>query len=304
MVLRDLPRSIPGIDTIEVQVVDDGSTDRTVAVARELGVTHIIGFKKNRGLAAAFRAGSENALSNQADILVNTDGDNQYSGHDIAKLVQPIIMGKADIVIGCRPIDDHPEFSRVKKILQKLGSWVLRKVSKTTVRDATSGFRAYSRNSLLHLNIYSDFTYCLETLIQAGLSNMVIDSVDIAVNPKTRKSRLFRNIPQYIFRSVKTIAAIFIVYRANVIFGLSALLTLLASCAMAARYIFLTTFEGAPAATFWPTLILAGILLVIAFQLYLAGLLASLQAANRKLNEEVVYRLRTMQLPASPPHKD
>ncbi len=194
---RDLPKSIAGVDLIEVQIIDDGSKDKTIEVAKQLGVHHIVKVKGNRGLANAFKLGVENAIQQGADILVNTDGDNQYRGDQIALLVRPIIEGRAEVVIGSRPIVDHPEFSFIKKKLQLLGSWFLRKVSGLNVRDATSGFRAYSRKALLQTNVYTQFSYTLETLIQAGFNKFAVESVDIQINSKTRPSRLFKNIPQW-----------------------------------------------------------------------------------------------------------
>jgi len=291
----DLPKSIPGIDVIETQIVDDGSDDATVEVAKRLGVTHIVSFKNNKGLAAAFRAGAENALARGADILVNTDGDNQYFGGDIPKLVMPIVEGKADIVIGCRPIVDHPEFSELKKLLQRMGSMVLRNISKTTVRDAASGFRAYSKNSLMHLNIYSNFSYCMETLIQAGLSNMKIDNVDIRVNPKSRDSRLFKSITEYISRSGSTMIGIFLVYRAKKLFFVLAGLTFSVSLILFLRYMALITFFEANRGGFWPSIVLSGILLAVAVQMIFTGILASLVSSNRMLLEDIKYRLAKME---------
>jgi glycosyltransferase involved in cell wall biosynthesis len=291
----DLPTRIDGIDVIETQIVDDGSTDNTVEVAKKLGVTHIISFKNNKGLAAAFKAGAQHALEHGADILVNTDGDNQYFGGDISRLVKPIVDGQADIVIGCRPIKDHPEFSFIKKILQRLGSMVLRNISKTNVRDAASGFRAYSKTSLMHLNIYSSFSYCMETLIQAGLSNMKVDNIDIQVNPKTRDSRLFKSIFEYISRSGSTMVGIFLVYRAKKLFLLLSGITLLFSLILLGRYVILISFMGANGSGFWPSVILSGVLLAISFQLLFTGILASLVSSNRMLLEEIKYRLAKME---------
>lgn len=291
-VVADLPKQIEGIDIIEIQIIDDGSTDRTVEVARRLGVHHILSFKKNRGLAAAFKAGIDNALANQADMLVNTDGDNQYRGRDIVKLVQPILKGETDMVVGCRPIEEHPEFSFVKKKLQQVGSWVLRKLSNTAIRDAASGFRAYDRNAMLSLNIYSRFSYCMETLIQAGYNNLKVVGVDIEVNPKTRESRLFRNIFQYVWKQTKTIVGIFILYRANWFFNFIASIFFLVAAGLAVRYVLLVYFANAPAGAFWPTIILSGILLVISIQIYLTGLLASLISSVRKLSEDTNYRVK------------
>ncbi len=211
--IRDLPRTIPGIDVIEYLVVDDGSTDNTAGVAESLGVHHVLRLGSNRGLARAFTSGVAYALAQGADIVVNTDADNQYMGDDIPLLVQPILANRADLVVGSRPIDDHPEFSAFKKFMQKAGSWTLRYVSQTTVRDAASGFRAFSREACQRLFVYSQFSYCMETLIQAGNTGLRVASVDIRVNPSTRPSRLFRSIPQYIYKSGMTIFTMFMLYR-------------------------------------------------------------------------------------------
>jgi len=291
-VIADLPKVISGIDTIETQIIDDGSTDKTTTVAKSLGIDHIIKFKKNKGLAAAFKAGVNNAILLGADYLVNTDGDNQYQGKDIAKIVEAAISENADLVVGCRPIKNHPEFSFIKKQLQYFGSWILRKVSNTNINDAASGFRVYNRDSMLRLNIYSDFSYCMETLIQLGLENMKIVGVNIGVNPKTRESRLFKNISQYLWRQIKTIIGIFLLYRTNILFSSSSVITFLISLVLTLRYLSLVLYSNAPASDFWPTIILAGVLLILSVFLYITGILASLQAANRKLSEEILYRLR------------
>ncbi len=289
---HDLPKAIAGIDVIETQIIDDGSSDRTVEVARQLGVNHIVRFKQNKGLAAAFCAGVANAIALRADILVNTDGDNQYCGADIAKLVQPIVNGHADMVIGARPITDHPEFSFLKKILQKIGSFTLRKVSNTSVPDAASGFRAYTRDALMHINVFSDFSYCMETLIQAGYNNLKIESVNIGVNKKTRESRLFRNIPQYVWKSGRTIVNVFLLYRAGYVFSILSLLMFLAAALVFARYFFLLLVYDKPGGVFWPSIIVASALLTTSFISYIVGVVCSHIAANRKLLEEIVYRQR------------
>lgn len=292
LVFKDLPKKIKGIRKIETQIIDDGSTDKTYQVAKRLKVDHIIRFKQNKGLAAAFKAGVDHALVNGADILVNTDGDNQYRGQDISKLVKPILKGKADIVIGCRPIDNHPEFSWAKKKLQKFGSWVLRKLSRTDVEDASSGFRAYNKEAMLRINVFSSFSYCMETLIQAGLDNLKTTSIKIRVNPKIRESRLFKTPIDYLWQSGKTIINIFLLYRSSQFFSLISLLFLLFSLILVVRYLILTMIKGASAGSFWPSIILAGILLMASSFVYLTGVLASLIAANRKLSEEILFRLR------------
>lgn len=291
-VINSIPQSISGVDVIELQIIDDGSNDRTVEVAKSLGVRHIVKFSTNMGLAAAFRAGVENAIREGADILVNTDGDNQYSSQDIPKLIQPILLGRAEMVVGARPIIDHPEFSTFKKSLQIFGSWVLRKASNTDIPDAASGFRAYSRNCLMHLNVYSKFSYCMETLIQAGLSNIKVESIPIRVNPKTRDSRLFSSIPAYVYKSGTTIINIFLIYRSKAFFFTCGFLSFVFSLVLFVRYFILVTFYSSPSSSFWPSIILAGIFLGLSVQLVLTGIITSLIAANRHLAEEILYKLR------------
>ena len=290
--LGDLPKKIEGIDCIETQVIDDGSMDRTSEVAIGLGVTHVQRFKQNKGLAAAFKAGIDNALARGADILVNTDGDNQYCGHDIEKLVRPILVGSSDIVIGCRKMDNHPEFSFVKKKLQRLGSWVLQRLSGTDVEDAASGFRAYSKEAMLRINVFSDFSYCMETLIQMGYSNLKISTVSISVNAKTRESRLYKNVMQYLWKSGKTIIMVFLLYKSSRFFGAIAVLLLMASLGLVGRYVILVLGKEALAGLYWPSVSLSGVLLILSFILYLTGVVTSLIAANRKLSEEILFRLR------------
>jgi glycosyltransferase involved in cell wall biosynthesis len=296
-VLASLPRTIPGITRIETQVIDDCSSDRTVEVARKLGVNHIIEFKHHRGLAAAFRAGVENALRHGADILVNTDGDGQYRGECVAALVQPIVRGEAELVIGARDIKGHAEFSWLKKQLQKFGSFVIRTVSGCPIADAASGFRAYGRTALMGLNVFSNFSYTMETLIQAGYHNLKLASVPILVNPKTRNSRLFRNMFHYLWRSGWTIINVFLIYRSDLTFGVLSLLSFLAGCALTVRYLLLVTLAKAPPGNFWPSIILAGCLLVLSIQFFLAKIQSTLIASNRKLLEEAIQRLREASMP-------
>ena len=288
-VVRDIPASIDGIDQIEIMIVDDGSTDKTIEVARSLGIRHIVSLGSNRGLATAFKRGTEYALFHGADILVNTDGDNQYFGGDIAKLVQPILNNKADIVIGCRPILEHKEFSPVKKVLQLLGSWTLRKISKTTVRDAASGFRAFSRETLQRIFIHSRFSYCMETLIQAGNSGLRVASVDIRVNPKTRESRLFKSIPQYIRKSGGTMVAMFILYRPTSFFMLCSLPLWLITLLIWIRIVFLKFYLSVAFKQFLPSMILSVVISLVALLLMLLGLIGNLLKAQRRLTEEVLY---------------
>lgn len=288
--IAGLPATIPGIDRIERLVIDDGSTDGTVAVARALGVEHILVQGVNRGLAAAFVAGIRYAFSQGADIVVNTDGDNQYVGGDIATLVGPILAREADVVIGCRPIVDHKEFSFTKKSLQLLGSWVLRRVSRTDVRDAASGFRAFSRHACARLFVHSRFSYCMETLIQAGNSGLRVKGVDVRVNGKTRESRLFRNIPHYVRKQTATILAMTLLYRPFLFFVSLAVPVFLAVVFLGIRYMYLkwVLFPHDPAHTFVPSLILLAVLVVFGTGLLLAGVVSSLFVAQRTLIETVL----------------
>ncbi len=290
--LADLPKHIDGIDEIEVMVVDDGSTDRTVEVAREHGVRHIVSHGSNRGLAAAFSSGRDYALAHGADILVNTDADNQYCGADIAKLVVPVLENRADIVVGCRPILDHKEFSPLKKLLQLCGSWALRRISKTTVRDAPSGFRAFSRPALQRIFLHSRFSYCMETLIQAGTTGMRVASVDIRVNPKTRDSRLFKSIPQYLRKTGGTMLHMFVLYRPGAFFTLLSFPFFLLAAVLGIRFLLLVYAFPTPTRTHLPSLILLAISAFAGFLCLLLAILGSLLAANRRLAEEQIYLLR------------
>jgi glycosyltransferase involved in cell wall biosynthesis len=299
--IADLPRRIDGVDVIELQVISDGSTDRTVEVARALGVHHVLVFKNNRGLAEAFKAGVDNAVRHGADILVNTDADNQYNGADIAKLVKPILAGEADMVIGCRPIDDHPEFSWIKRKLQKYGSATINRIAGTDIPDTTSGFRAYSRDALLRLNIFSDFSYTLETIIQNGYQNAKIVSVPVLVNPQARESRLYRSIPHYLWQSLRTILKIFIIYRSGPFFTVLSATSFAFFLLIVGRYVYLIADRAVPMSQFWPSIIMAGVLFGLSVQFYLTGILCALISTNRKLSEEVLYRLRKLDLAATSP---
>ena len=295
-----LPRHIDGVGEIELQIIDDGSTDGTTKIARSLGIQHVLSFKKNRGLAEAFKAGVDNAVRLGADILVNTDADNQYSGADIADLVNPIVSGEADIVIGCRPIDNHPEFPWIKRKLQKYGSALINRLAGTEIPDTTTGFRAYSRDALLHLNIFSDFSYTLETIIQYGYQNAKIMTIPVHVNPKTRESRLFRNIPHYLWNSLRTVIKIFILYRSGAFFTVLSAGSFLLFVALIIRYAYGIFVEGVPTSQFWPSIIMAGVLFGLSVQFYLTGIICSLISSNRKLSEEVLYRLRKVDLTSAP----
>lgn len=288
----DLPRTIPGVDIVEYMVVDDGSSDRTVAVAKSLGVHHIVRQGTNRGLARAFSAGAAYALEHGANVLVNTDGDNQYCGADIPLLVAPILENKAEIVVGCRPILQHKEFSPVKKLLQLCGSWALRKISKTDVRDAPSGFRAFSRTALQRLFIHSRFSYCMETLIQAGTTGMRVASVDVRVNPKTRESRLFKSIPQYLKKTGGTMLSMFLLYRPGAFFSWLAAPFLLLSAVLGVRFLYLIYVVHETGRTYIPSLILLAISAFCGFLLLTMAIIGMLLHAQRRLAEEQIYLQR------------
>lgn len=292
--IRDLPREITGVDKVEIMVVDDGSVDNTVSLAKDLGVEHIVQLGSNRGLAIAFRRGTEYALSHGADIVVNTDGDNQYCGEDIGKLVAPIVQGDADLVVGCRPIVDHPEFNVAKKVLQLIGSWALRKLSKTDVRDAASGFRAFSRETLQRTFIHSKFSYCMETLIQAGNSGIRVHSVDIRINAKTRESRLFKSIPQYIKKSGGTMLAMFVLYRPGRFFTSCAMPFLVSSLFIGLRFFYLVYFTTIYDAgrTYIPSLILLAVCAVTGVLLLALGVIGELMKFQRRITEESLYIMR------------
>lgn len=295
-VISDLPRELPGISVIEYLVIDDGSTDNTVAVAKKLKVHHILRLGSNRGLAYAFSQGLRYALEKGADIVVNTDGDNQYVGKDIGKLVAPILEGKADMVVGCRPIRQHLEFSPVKKMFQLFGSWVMRKISKTDVRDAPSGFRAFSREACLRMFVYSRFSYTMETLILAGNSNLRVFSVDIRINPKTRKSRLFRNMFEHIYKSTDTIIRMFILYRPGRFFLWIGTFFNLIAVALGIRFIYLMYITSHPVSgrTYIPSLILLAIMAFWGVISYMIGILGELMKFIRKQNEEILANQRRM----------
>ncbi len=290
--VRDLPRSIEGIDVVEILVVDDGSTDGTIDVARELSVDHIIRLTQNQGLAVAFARGLEASLQMGADIIVNTDGDNQYRGDCIRDLVEPILKGNAEMVVGDRLIDTIQHFSVFKKILQKLGSWIVRWASKTDVPDATSGFRAFSKEAALRLSIFSEYTYTLETIIQAGKKGISITSVPVETNEVLRESRLIQSTFQYVIRSAITIIRIFLMYEALRSFLILGAVPLAGGFLLLLRFgYFYIIGQGQGHVQ---SLIISSILILIAFLIFLLGFLADLIARNRRINEEIVYRMRKM----------
>lgn len=292
--LRDLPTSLPGVENIKILIIDDGSTDKTVEIANAHGVDRIVSFPVNQGLAHAFMTGLENSLDMGADIIVHTDADNQYDATCIPDLIKPILEGKADIVVGARPIGEIEHFSRIKKILQRLGSSVVRKISKTNVVDATSGFRAYNRKAALSLNIFSGFTYTLETLIQAGHSNLTVTSVPIKTNDQLRESKLFKSIPDYIRKSLFTMIYIYFIYQPFKAFTIIATPFALIGTALILRFFYYYFTAGGTGHI--QSLIIAAISLILSFNLVTIGVLANLISANRRLIEDIPkkqYRIKS-----------
>lgn len=287
---NDLPKHIDGIDEIEFLIIDDGSRDNTVKVAKELGFHHIVSFKENKGLAKGFMAGLDASLKLGADIIVNTDADNQYCGADIEKLVKPILENKADIVIGERPITAIDHFSWKKKKFQKFGSWVVRVASNTNIPDAPSGFRAYSKEAALQLNVTNNYTYTLETIIQAGHNKITMTSVPIRTNGETRPSRLFSSMWKYIKRSATVIIRSFMMYKPLKFFSMLGGGVFLIGSIICIRYLYYLFTE--PNAGHIQSLILAAILIIMGFQSILIGLLADIIAGNRKILEDIQYRIR------------
>lgn len=290
--LNDLPKHIDGIDEIEYLIIDDGSHDNTAEVAKKWGVHYVVRFRRNKGLAKGFMAGLDACLKNGADIIVNTDADNQYCGADIETLVRPILDKKAHIVIGERPIDDTEHFTPLKKKLQHFGSWVVRKASKTTIPDAPSGFRAYSREAAMRMNVINDYTYTLETIVQSGREKMAVMSVPIRTNPELRESRLFHSMWGYIKKSMLTIVRTYLMYRPLYFFFMLGSILALVGVGFFVRYfVFFCSGEGGG---HLQSLILASTLLIVGFQTIVVGLLGDVISANRKILQDVQYHVRKM----------
>ena len=292
--VRDIPRNIEGIDTVEILIIDDGSTDRTVEVARELGVDHIVQNRGNKGLAISFTNGLNACLQLGADVVVNTDGDNQYQGEYIGNLVQPVLKGEADIVVGDRKTDSVAHFGFVKKKLQKTGSMVVRLLSGTTVPDAVSGFRAFSREAAMQINVVSAYSYTVETIIQAGNKKLRIASVPVGTNPKTRESRLMKSIPRFIAQQISTMVRMYTMFKPLRTFFIIGMISIIGALIPSVRFlIFYLAGEGGGHIQ---SLILAAILFLVGFQVIIVGLLGDVISFNRKLIEEILLRVRRMEM--------
>lgn len=288
--IEDLPRSVPGFSKVEWLVIDDGSTDGTSEIARRLGVDHVVRHPVNRGLAVGFMTGIEARLQLGADVIVNTDADNQYRAADIPDLVAPILNEEADIVIGARPIDETEHFSWIKKKLQRLGSWAVRMASKTDVDDAPSGFRAISRDAAMRLNVFNTYTYTLETIIQAGQSNLRIASVPVRTNADLRPSRLVKSIPSYVKRSLLTIIRVFVIYRPLALFVYLGSAFLFIGLVAALRFLFF--FLSGSGGGHVQSVIFASLFITLGVLCYMMGLIGDLIATNRKLLERISLQLR------------
>ena len=292
--LADLPRQVTGFDEVLWLVIDDGSSDETAEVAKAHGVDAVVKLTQNKGLAVAFQVGLDAALQLGADVIVNTDADNQYSAANIPNLVEPITQGHADLVVGTRDITNHEEFSTLKKYLQKIGSWVVRQASATEVSDVTSGFRAYTKEAALQVNVVSQFTYTLETLIQAGRSDLAVVDIPISVNPTTRPSRLFRSKRQYVRRSAGTISRVYAMHQPLRVFNIPAAVFAVAGLILFGRFGWFYLTAGGEGHI--QSLIVGAVCLLVAMQMLMLGLLADLLRSNRVISERVLRRVRNIDL--------
>ncbi len=292
--IKDLPKTLKGVDEIQTLIIDDGSTDKTVELARALGVNHIVRHTNNKGLAEAFMTGMDACLKLGADVIVNTDGDNQYRAKYIADLIKPILRGEADMVVGDRQTNGVSHFSFIKKRLQRVGSWVVRHVSDTNVPDAPSGFRAFSREAALRMNVISKFSYTLETIIQAGKKNLAVTSVPVETNKKLRESRLFTGIPNYLSRSIATIFRIYTMYEPLKMFSFIGGIVFSIGFLVAIRFLYFY-FAGHGSGHI-QSLILSGVLMMIGFQVIMIGLVADLIGGLRRLTEDALYRIKKVEL--------
>lgn len=296
--LQALPRCLEGVDLIEWLIIDDGSSDNTSEVARKYGADHIIRLKQHSGLAAGFVAGLEACLKLGADLIVNTDADNQYHAQDIVHLIQPILDGRADLVVGDRGVSTTQNFTPLKRFLQRLGSWVIAKASNLEIPDATSGFRALSREAALRTIVVSEYSYTLETLIQAGAHQAAVCYVPVRTNPQTRASRLMRSIPHYLRNSTQTILRAYTMYRPLRVFSLISVFFILAGIVLGIR--FLVYFFNGQGSGHIQSLILTAVLIIVGFQTFLIGLVADLIGFNRRILEETLYRVRRIELEKQP----
>lgn len=301
--VQALPRQVKGIDAVEYLVIDDGSSDGTDRVAIQSGVHHVVRLPRHMGLASGFVAGIETSLKLGADIIVNTDADNQYQAGEIESLVAPILEGRADIVVGDRGVASSPNFSPVKRLLQRIGSWVIAQASGTPTPDATSGFRAISREAALRTLVLSEYSYTLETLIQAGSRRMAVEYVRVRTNPQTRPSRLMRSIPHYLANSSATILRAYTMYRPLRVFSAFGLLMIIVGALLGLRFIYLNYIVGQGSGLI-QSVILSAVLLIVGFQVMLIGLLADLIGFNRKILEEVLFRLRRLEIETDKPGEE
>ena len=295
LTVADLPRHVPGFDVVEWLVIDDGSRDRTSAVARELGVDHVVRHRRNRGLAAAFLTGLDAALRAGADVVVNTDADNQYDASGIPELTRPVLEGTADIVVGERPIESIPEFSGLKKRLQRIGSSVVRRFSNTDIKDAASGFRAFSREAAMRMQVFGKYTYTMETLVQAGWEGLAVTSVPVGVNPQTRESRLVKSTAQYVRRSAQTIIRSFALYRPFRFFFYVGLVPFALGLLLLARWLVLYLVEDEYRSRI-PSLVVGAVCVLVAVQIWVVAFLADLSAATRRMLSESRLRERKAEL--------